>query len=38
MAIVMHKNNEGLAVFEMLEGALEIGNGEKKVNDGMYGF
>ncbi|KAL6556896.1 hypothetical protein OROHE_006772 [Orobanche hederae] len=33
MAIVMHKNNEGLAVFEMLEGALEIANREKKANE-----
>lgn len=31
--MVMHKNHEGPAVFEMLERALEVARQEKKVNE-----
>ncbi|KAL3524702.1 hypothetical protein ACH5RR_013074 [Cinchona calisaya] len=33
LAIVMHKNHEGPAVFEMLDTALELACQEKRVND-----
>ncbi|KAG8363756.1 hypothetical protein BUALT_Bualt19G0055400 [Buddleja alternifolia] len=33
LAMVMHKNHEGPAVFEMLERALEIAHREKRVNE-----
>ncbi|KAL7144102.1 hypothetical protein ABFS83_08G236300 [Erythranthe nasuta] len=33
LAMVMHKNHEGPAVFEMLEKALQIAQREKKVNE-----
>ncbi|CAA2983066.1 SLOW GREEN 1, chloroplastic [Olea europaea subsp. europaea] len=33
MAMVMHKNQEGPAVFEMLERALEVARLEKRVNE-----
>ncbi|KAK4356145.1 hypothetical protein RND71_025116 [Anisodus tanguticus] len=33
LAMVMHKNFEGPAVFEMLNGALEVARREKKVNE-----
>ncbi|KAL6583182.1 hypothetical protein OROMI_005260 [Orobanche minor] len=33
LAMVMHKNKEGPAVFEMLEGALEVARREKRVNE-----
>lgn len=31
--MVMHKNQEGPAVFEMLERALEVAHLEKRVNE-----
>lgn len=31
--MVMHKNREGAAVFEMLERALEVARREKRVNE-----
>lgn len=31
--MVMHKNHEGTAVFEMLERALQVAHQEKKVNE-----
>ena len=31
--MVMHKNHEGPAVFEMLDRALELARSEKKVNE-----
>ncbi|KAI3451066.1 hypothetical protein Pfo_007731 [Paulownia fortunei] len=33
LAMVMHKNREGPAVFEMLERALEVAHREKRVNE-----
>ncbi|RAL41995.1 hypothetical protein DM860_018228 [Cuscuta australis] len=33
LAMVMHKNHEGPAVFEMLNGALEVARREKRVNE-----
>ncbi|KAK6150537.1 hypothetical protein DH2020_015469 [Rehmannia glutinosa] len=33
LAMVMHKNHEGLAVFEMLERALEVAHRQKRVNE-----
>lgn len=33
LAMVMHKNHEGPAVFEMLERALEVARRQKKVNE-----
>ncbi|CAN4115212.1 unnamed protein product [Withania somnifera] len=33
LAMVMHKNFEGPAVFEMLNGALEVAHREKRVNE-----
>lgn len=33
LAMVMHKNVEGPAVFEMLNGALEVARQEKRVNE-----